>query len=152
MLTKIIFKHAVQITTRKQKDWWILILFFSVESKVGGFSKQGRASDCDMARYHEHLHETHHYQTRSLMPAENSDVMTRKGKKCRTGHFKYSSNRWTANENELYLKASHCGAIFLVQAHTHVSNLVFFNLQMVPHVIWYPKPLFKQFLQTITIS
>ena len=52
-----------------------------MELKVGGSSKQGQASDCDMARYHEQLHETHHYQIHSLMPAENNDRTIRKEKK-----------------------------------------------------------------------
>jgi hypothetical protein len=49
--------------------------------KVGGSSKQGQASDCDMARYHEQLHGTHRCQIRSLMPAGNKDRMIRKEKK-----------------------------------------------------------------------
>jgi len=41
-------------------------------------------------------------------------------------------------EHELYLKASHCGAIFLVQVQAHICNMAFFNMQMVPHIIWWP--------------
>jgi hypothetical protein len=59
----------------------VFVLFFSVELKVGGSSKQGQASDCDMARYHEQLHGTHRCQIRSLMPAGNKDCMIRKEKK-----------------------------------------------------------------------
>ena len=69
MLSVTIFSNiSFQNTARKQKKNGLLfILFFSVELKVGGSSKQGQASDCDMAWYHEQLHETHHYQIRSLM-------------------------------------------------------------------------------------
>jgi len=40
-----------------------------------------------MARYHEQLHETHHYQIHSLMPAENNDCTIMKEKKIQDKSF-----------------------------------------------------------------
>jgi hypothetical protein len=82
MLSSAFFQtYHFRIQQENRKNWLLFILFFSVELKVGGSSKQGQASDCDMAMYHEQLLETHHYQIHSLMPAENNDCTIIKEKK-----------------------------------------------------------------------
>jgi len=82
MLSVTIFPNiSFQNTTRKQKKLVAFHTIFLCGIESRRVLKTGQASDCDMARYHEQLHETHHYQIHSLMPAENNDRTIRKEKK-----------------------------------------------------------------------